>query len=107
MIGEQEEENLKKTREILDLYENMKYQIVNMSRSQHAIRALDWIFEKPVFKSSDFFSTTGIPKPSARRLLGTLHNGGILRVIRQSSGRRPAVFIYPTLLNIAEGKEVI
>ena len=105
-IREQAEENLKKTREILNLYESMKYEILKMTRSQHAIRALDWIFEKPVFKSSHFFSTAGIPKPSARRLLSTLHNGGILRVIRPSSGRRPAVFIYPALLNIAEGKEV-
>ena len=35
-----------------------------------------------------------------------LHNGGILRVIRPNSGRRPAVLIYPVLLNIAEGNEV-
>ena len=84
----------------------MKFEIVNMTRSQHAIRALDWIFERPIFKSSDFFPIAGIPKPSARRLLDVLHNGGILRVIRPSSGRRPAVFVYPALLNIAEGKEV-
>ena len=84
----------------------MKYEIVNMTRSQHAIRALDWIFEGPIFKSSDFFSIAGIPKPSARQLLCMLHNGGILRVIRPNSWRRPAVFVYPAPVKFAERKEV-
>ena len=61
-ISAQAEENLKKTRDILSLYENMKDRVVNITRSQHAVRALDWIFQQPIFRSSDFMNTTGIPK---------------------------------------------
>ena len=102
----QAEDNLTKTRGILSLYESMKDQVVNMTRSQYAIRALDWIFERPIFKSTDFVATAGIPRPTARRLLDVLHNGEVLRVIVPGRGRRAAVFVYPALLNVAEGKDV-
>ena len=44
----QAEDNLQKTGGILDLYENM----VEMTRSQYAIHALDWIFERPIFSAA-------------------------------------------------------
>ena len=105
-VRAQAEENLTKTRDILSLYESMKDQVVNMTRSQYAIRALDWIFERPIFTSSGFVAAAGIPRPTARRLLAVLRDGGILRAIVPGSGRRSAVFVYPALLNVAEGKEV-
>ena len=105
-VRAQAEENLTKTRDILGLYESMKDQVVSMTRSQYAIRALDWIFARPIFKSSDFVAAAGIPRPTARRLLDVLHKGGILRVVLPASVRRAAVFVYPALLNVAEGKEV-
>ena len=105
-VRAQAEENLTKTRDILSLYESMKDRVVSMTRSQYAIRALDWIFERPIFKSTDFVAAAGIPKPTARRLLDVLRGGGILRVIVPGSGRRSAVFVYPALLNVAEGKAV-
>ncbi len=105
-VREQAEENLTKTHDILGLYEGMKGQVVSMTRSQYAIRTLDWIFARPIFKSSDFVAAAGIPRPTARRLLDVLREGGILRVVLPASGRRAAVFVYPALLNIAEGKKV-
>ncbi len=105
-VRAQAEENLTKTRDILSLYESMKDQIVNMTRSPYAIRALDWIFERPIFKSTYFVAAAGIPRATARRLLDVLRNGAILRAIVPGSGRRAAVFVYPALLNVAEGKEV-
>ena len=105
-ISTQAEENLTKTRNILSLYENMKNRVVNITRSQHAVRALDWIFQQPIFRSSDFVNTAGIPRATARRLLAILRNGGILQVLILGSGRQSTVFVFPALLNIAEGKEV-
>lgn len=102
----QAKENLKKTRDILSLYENMKDRVVNITRSQHAVRALDWIFQQPIFRSSDFVNTSGIPKSTARRLLAMLQQGEILRELIPGSGRQSSVFGFPALLNIAEGEEV-
>ena len=105
-VRAQAEENLIKTRDILNLYESMKDRMVNITRSQYAIRVLDWIFERPIFKSTDFMAAASIPRPTARRLLDVLRDGGILRVIVPGSGRRAAVYVYPALLHVAEGKMV-
>lgn len=102
----QAEENLAKTRDILGLYADMKERVANLTRSRYAIHALDWIFEWPIFRSTDFVTRARIPGPSARRLLGRLRAEGILRVVVPRSGRRATTLAYPALLNLAEGKEV-
>ncbi|MDL2268390.1 Fic family protein [Desulfosarcina sp. OttesenSCG-928-A07] len=99
----QAEENLFKTQAILDLYNRMKTQFPDLTHSQYAIHALDWVFERPIFKSSDFVRFSNIPTPTAKRILTVLKDGGILREIQPGSGRRAATFAYPELLNIAEG----
>ena len=85
----------------------MKRRVPEMTRSQYAIRALDWIFARPIFRTSDFVASAGIPAPTAKRFLGVLQGGGVLRVLAAGSGRRAAVLAFPDLLNIAEGREVL
>ncbi len=101
----QAEENLVKAQAILDLYNQMKTRFAELTRSQYAIHALDWVFERPIFRSSDFVRTTKIPKPTAQRILKLLKTEGILREIRPGRGRRAAILIYSELLNIAEGRD--
>jgi len=100
----QAEDNLVKARAILDLYEDLKRRMPELTRSQYAIRALDWIFLRPVFSGSDFVTAAGIPKPTARRFLGVLRKAGILLEIRPGRGRRAAILAFPDLLGIAEGR---
>lgn len=104
-VRAQAEDNLTKTRAILGLYEEMKRRVAEMTRSQYAIHTLDWIFERPIFKSSDFVAAAGIPAPTARRFLGVLRTGGVLKPLAAGRGRRAAVLAFPALLNIAEGTE--
>lgn len=103
-VRDQAEENLSKTRAILGLYESMKQQVVAATRSQYAIHALDWIFGRPIFKSSDFVAAAGIPDPTAKRILSVLRTEGVLTVVSQGRGRRATVLAFPGLLNIAEGR---
>ena len=105
-LREQAEDNLRKTRSILELYENMKVQVAEITRSQYAIRALDWMFERPIFSSSHFRDAAGVPRPSVQRILASLRDGDVLRVVAPSSGRRAAILVFPALLNITEGWEV-
>ena len=102
----QAEDNLKKAKGILDLYEIMKHRISDLTRTRYAVHSLDWIFQYPVFSSVDFVAKSDIPEPTARRILSTLRQGQILRTIRHGSGRRTAIFAFPEILNIAEGKRV-
>ena len=105
-VKAQAQDNLKKTEDILALYENMKNQVSQATRSQYAIYALDWLFEQPIFSSTSFIKTANIPKPTAQRILRVLSNEEILRVLQHGSGSRPSFFIFPELLNIAEGREI-
>ncbi len=102
----QAEENQKKASEILKLYEKKKEQIVNLTHSQYSIHAIDFIFENPIFKSSDFTYIKKIPSPTAKRILTLLRDNEIIRILREARGRRSAFYVFPELLNIAEGRQV-
>lgn len=99
----QAEDNHKRAKAILDLYNSMKPKVVESTRSQYAIQALDWIFGRPIFKSSDFVASAEIPPPTAKRLLAVLREQGILKTTSESKGRRASVLVFAELLNIAEG----
>ena len=105
-VRAQAEENLEKAKGILALYEGMKGRVASITRSQYAIHILDWVFEYPIFNSSNFATRVEIPSRTARRLLTGLREHGILRVLNPPNGRRGTIFVFPDLLNIAEGREV-
>lgn len=97
--------NTCKARGILELYDKKKTWIIEKAHSQHGIRALDFMFNRPVFSSSDFVQNAGMPEGTARRILSLARTHGLLRVLRKASGSRPAILGFPELLNIAEGKD--
>lgn len=100
----QAETNQTKATAILDLYRVRKDWIAEVTHSQYAVRALDWMFERPIFKSSDFVESADIPRPTATRILRVVRDNGLLRELRAASGRRSAVFAFSELLNLAEGR---
>lgn len=101
----QSQENQRKASEILRLYENKKDQVHELVHSQYTIHALDLIFERPVFRSTDFVKSGKIPEPTAKRILSNLCKAGILKTLREGRGRRPAFYAFVELLNIAEGEK--
>ncbi|WP_218068345.1 Fic family protein [Candidatus Thiosymbion oneisti] len=103
----QAETNQSRALQILELYNQRKDWIVKRTHSQYAIRALDWFFSRPIFKTSDFVATSGIPKPTANRILREVRDAGLLLELRPSGGRRAAVLAFSGLINIAEGNRVL
>lgn len=61
-----------------------------MTHSQYAIHALDYIFAHPIFKASDFTGSKDIPTPTAKRILTVFRDNGLLKILREASGRRAA-----------------
>jgi Fic family protein len=106
-VTRQAAENEKKARQILEMYRQRKDWIVEKTHSQHAIRALDFVFGTPIFNSSHFIESSKIPSPTARRILGVLSKTGLLKTVREGSGRRPAVFAFAELLKITEGRSIL
>ena len=91
---------------IIELYTQLKRDAVDWTRSQYAVQALDWMFGRPIFKSTDFVAHAGIPAPTAKRLLAAFREHGLFSVLTEGTGRRPSVFAFRQLLNVAEGVEV-
>ena len=91
---------------IFDLYERRKRWIVEATHSEYAVQALDWFFANPVFQTTDFVSTIGIPRRTALRLLGIVREKGLLMEWIPGGGRRASVLLFPELLNTAEGTDI-
>ena len=107
-IIEQAVINSDKVKGILALYDRLKSEIVGITHSQFAINALDAIFSKPIFKTTDFFVRSGIPtRPTASSILRQIQNAGILVPLEEASGRRPATLCFHELINLTEGRKVV
>ncbi|MDD9994594.1 MAG: Fic family protein [Dehalococcoidia bacterium] len=104
-VAEQANNNLRKARSILSLYDDLKEWMVDETRSQYSVRALDWIFAKPIFRSSDFVRNSGIPVATASRILKILRDSEMLVVLTEARGRRPALLALGMLLSLAEVTE--
>jgi Fic family protein len=105
-VKEQALENEQKARAILSLYEQTKDKIIQLTHSQHAIKAVDFLFTAGIFSAPQFTENSGIPKPSTARILKILTDNKIIEVLRSGKGRRPGIFAFGELINIAEGKAV-
>lgn len=106
-ITEQAKSNNAKVKAILKLYDEMKQQIHEITHSQYTVHLLDAIFDRPIFKTTDFVERTKIHKPTAMGLLRQLKAAQILKETQPGSGRRAAVLCFPKLLNITEGRRIV
>jgi Fic family protein len=106
-ITEQAKKNLDSARQVIDLYERSKAEIIRITHSLHAVPLLDILFEQPVFSPAQIEGRSGMPsKQMIMRMLRRLRNAGILIVTRESSGRRSQTLAFPELVNLCEGQEV-
>ena len=105
-IAEQAKINEDKARQIIDLHSRTQEQALEATKSQHVRRSVQFMFEIPVFNKAGFIAATNMPAPSATRILQAFQDAGILRLLRPSSGRRSGLFIFPELLNTAEGANI-
>ena len=103
-ITEQAHDNEAKAKAILSLYQVRKDWIMEEIRSQYAMKALDWFFSQPIFRTSVFLNSSGIPASTAKRIVKVARDEGMLRELRPRSGRRAAIVAFPELLNIADGR---
>jgi Fic family protein len=103
---DQAKSNQSKATAILHLYQSMRRRVTDLTHSQFSGATVDFIFSNPIFASPWFIDDTSIPKESAQRIIRALKEAGIIRVLREASGRRPALHVFSELLNIAEGKAV-
>lgn len=98
----QANDNRDKVERTFQLYVEMKEKFRALVRSRYASVALDYLFQKPIFRSTDFFQVTQIPKSTALRLLGILKKNNILEERILASGQQATIFQFNPLLEITE-----
>lgn len=98
----QAEANTSKARQIFVLYETKKKEFVEITRSKHAITALDFIFKRPLFLASEFTLGSDITESAAKRILRRLLDAGILNQIYKGAGQRSSLLAFSELLDIAD-----
>ena len=104
-LTEQARENDQKATAILQLYERERDRIIDLTHSQYAVKALDFLFYRPIFSASAFYTEAGVPAHSARKILKTLRENAFFKILRETKGRQPAVLAFRELLNISEGRQ--
>jgi len=101
-VIEQSKDNGLKAGTVMGLYEEMKPRIVNLTKSQFAMQALDALFEHPIFSTTGFIKRSKIPKFSALRILKTLRDEKIIRFVTEGKGSQPSVMRFDRLFNIVK-----
>lgn len=71
------------------------------------MQLVDSFFAQPIFVVTQLCSRTGIPKASAYSLLRQLENEGVILTLRAGLGNRSAMFVFPELLDLAEGRKIV
>ena len=63
---------------------------------------------RPMVNATDFAKVAGIEtRVTANGILAQLWKGNLVRKVREGSGRTPAVYALPELINITEGRTVM
>lgn len=99
-VCEQAQINTTRAQAILALYNKMKIEIPNYTRSLYTIQILDTLFDQPIFSTTDFVEKLGIPKRSAIRILERLKEENIIETIQEGRGRQPNIISFSPLLKI-------
>jgi len=107
-MAQQARANLEKAKGILQLYDRLKAQVLELTRSPYAIPLLDRIFERPIFAPSMFFDDSGMPsKQTIMGILRRLVKAGVLQQLREARGSRPSILALAELVNLCEGRKVL
>jgi Fic family protein len=106
-IRVQARQNETKAREILNLYAEVKERAVEVTHSQYAMRAVDFLFQSPIFLGPHFVESSNIPRPTAIRILRLLREAEIVQVLRPGAGRSAGLYAFASLVNVVEGRSAL
>jgi Fic family protein len=96
----QSNKNIKKVEDIKVLYENTKEKIFDATNSKFNVKILDYIFSNPIFSTVKFRNDTKIARATTSKLLTSLVEAKIIRVLRKGSGRTESIYEFQPLMKI-------
>lgn len=102
-ILSQAQENERKAKNILSLYNTLRPSVTEITHSQYAPNAVDFMFRIPIFSTPHFIQESNIPKPTAIRIVNLLVQHNIIEPLRSGKGRSASIYMFTDLLRITEG----
>ena len=104
-LKEQADVNIRKANNIITLYDTMKTSFTEATQSPSVIGALDAFFKRPIINSGNFMEAANIQnRETANSILKKLKDKGLIQIVQESSGRKPAVYVMTSLLAAADGE---
>ncbi len=101
-IAQQSRINASKAQAIIDLKEKTLLRVQQVTHSQYTPQITNFIFSNLWFTGVWFRSEANVPRPSVTRLLNRLTKDGIITKIISGKGRKPSLYMFPTLKQIVE-----
>lgn len=110
-VVEQATENTNRAIEINLLHHELEDAFRNATHSEYSHLLLDCVFEMPIFTRPQIIEKmkekeNTCQDMTVRNLLNQVIDAGLVRKVREGSGRKPAVFELEKLLRLASGKGV-
>jgi Fic family protein len=101
-VCEQALTNSQQASEISDLFNEIDEQLHATLRSDHLDRAIEVIFEQPIFTTTDFAQALNLAdsRQTAIGLLNNFKDEGVVETVYKSAGRRPETLALTRLLKI-------
>ncbi len=99
-VEEQAIKNLEITEKILCLYNQMKDLFSQALSSKWSVQVLDVMFINPIFKNNTLTRISGVSKQSANRFAHVLLKKELIKIIREPSGSRGAMYSFEPLLEL-------
>lgn len=105
-VRDQARDNYSRASGIYTLNQSVKSDLSMRSGSAYVGPVVDRLFQSSIFSASDFSNIDEVNAQTARRLLKTLEEMGVIRTLRPGRGRRAAIMIFPDLLKLTDGSEL-
>lgn len=106
-VKEQTTKNIKKIRDINELYKIKSEEFKKSTKSHHYQNALNVFFKRPIVNSVTFMSKGSIDNPNtARNILKKLEKDKLIVKTKEGAGRSPSIYLFPDIINLVEEKKV-
>ena len=107
-LAKQAEANTTTARAIIELYQRLKRQVLDLTHSRYAVPLLDRLFANPILNSRFLVGQPDMPsKQMVMTLLRKLRQGGVLKIVVEARGQRPQALALAELVNLCEGRQIM
>ena len=101
-VRSQAQKTSRQAKDIIQLNDSLKDRVVEITHSAKAVKILDFMFQRQIFETRSLCQAVEMTSPSVIRILNALVEADILNIVEKGRGRRPTIYAFQSLLNIAQ-----